>query len=98
MERTPGTMLTQAHSPSSTSARAIFRPTAADGTVERATSRPAMRRLEARHLRDDLLHHLAGAAADGQEARVAPGAGDVGLGDVAHATVELHAVVGHVLQ
>src|SRR5262245_26495864 len=49
-------------------------------------------------LRDDLLHDLAGAAADGHEARVTGEALDGVLPHVAIASVKLHAVVGDLLE
>src|ERR1041384_713714 len=53
---------------------------------------------KARHkLCDDLLHDLAGSAADGEQSRVAEGTRDRGLDDVAHAAVELLAVVDDLL-
>src|SRR5262249_28040755 len=49
-------------------------------------------------LRQDLLHDLGRAAADGDEARVAPGAGDAELLGIAKAAVRLHAAVGDLVQ
>src|SRR6185436_4558955 len=49
-------------------------------------------------LRQNLLHDLGRAAADGDEARVAPGAGDAELLGVAEAAVGLHAAVGDLVE
>src|SRR5512136_877795 len=102
MERTPGTTFPQAASPSSTRARAI---SAADSTVGAVTSTTTASVIASllpgsRTLRpgDDLRHDLRGPAGDGQRPQVAPGPGHVALGDVPHAAVELHAVVGHLLR
>src|SRR5450631_3395675 len=54
-------------------------------------------RLEALELGENLLHHLGSPSADGDQPDVAPGTGDVGLVDVAHAAEKLLAVVCHPL-
>src|SRR5690242_9199983 len=69
----------------------------AGAAAQSATSSETAAILTSHSLRDFLEHHLGGAAADGVHARVARHALDGRLAHVAHAAMELQAVVHHLV-